>query len=145
MGVTHTESYQDHEMSKGQDIVDSTLDKVRALIVKKTIESDKLIDQLGLQLNENRKKLKMFKSQLHSLDVDDISLASEKQSSSQTKVEASIDAQAEESDRSLEQAISDVYSEIQSINGRTIKFFNQMKQLATDHYDWLKHQKFQQT
>jgi ribosomal protein L16 Arg81 hydroxylase len=73
-GLAHTESYQDHEMTRGQEVVGKTLDKIRAWIVKKTAQSDQLIEQLGEQLAENRAKLQIFKDQLSSLDVRDIQL-----------------------------------------------------------------------
>ena len=38
-----------------------------------------------------------------------------------------------------------MYAEMQTINSRTTRFFKSMKQLASDHYSWLKAQKFGQT
>ena len=50
LGITHSESHHDLEMVKNQEAIDSTLDKIRALIIDKTMESDQLIDQCAQML-----------------------------------------------------------------------------------------------
>ena len=76
IGSTVGESHQDLEMVKYQEQIDSTLEKIRAVIVEKTLESDQLIDKCGNMLRQSRNELSKFKYQLQHLDINHISLDS---------------------------------------------------------------------
>ena len=54
------------------------------------------------------------------------------------RIQMDVEASAVETEEMLEKQITDLYSDIHGINSRSLKFFNQMKQLASDHYNWLK-------
>ena len=49
-GSTHC----DLEMIRSQDSIDSTMDRIRAKIVDRTLESDQMIEHCGQLLRENR-------------------------------------------------------------------------------------------
>ena len=127
-------------MVKSQEQIEKTLDKVRALILQKTSQSDQLIERCGNMLRENRTKFEMFQSELSHLDETHISLRDSKKSP--VKIQKKLEKDASESERVLEGQIGELYTEMQNINSRTTKFFKQVKQLVSDHYGWLKMQKF---
>jgi len=95
-----------------------------------------LIEQCGEMLRENRARMNQIKARVsHKSPLKDSAVGN---------IEG-VETQAAENDVQLEKSIAEVYTEMETINNRTIRFFGRVRQLVNDHYGWLRQTRFKQS
>ena len=117
------------EISKVQDSIDKTLDKVRGQMLEKRVEAESMLQKYCMMLQMGENKLQESRKEGSLFDLSQDSSKGLDQSKSYKD--------------SLVDQISSLEEQVGKIESSTFEFFSMIKQLSREHFNWLNKQKYE--